>query len=302
MGVTGNYSFAQQGGNAGLFNIESTGLRQGTAYADASTRYRLRAGVLSQSETIPMWGGVGIYANVPGPNGPPNTNPSYSLGAIVGRATALTGSKKLIGFSVFDEAYGMVTTPFNPVPLAGSGGQVNYYPLGSLARIAVACDPSLISLRGSTISNPGVSWDFTNQLLIPEEGTLTISSGTYNSTTGVVVLTMSANITFDAGNSITTASMTASGGGAGNIGQLDGTWTSIPTTSGTTVTYQGPTGLGAITITGGSLTVGGTASQALNVEVLDVQATNCETVVWANGLATWSYTGAAAVIALNPNG
>lgn len=303
MSVTGPYSFQQQSGNAGLFNVSSDGLRQGTAFADASTRYRLRAGILSQSETIPMWGGVGIFANVPagyGANSP--HGPLTPLGTVVGRATGLTGSKKLIGFSVFDEAYAMVTTPFNPVPLCGSGGQVNYYPLGSLARIAVACDPSLVSLQGGTISNPGVAWDFTNQLLVPEIGTLTISSGTYNSTTGVVVLTMSATIGFGAGDSITTASMTASGGGAGNIGQLDGTWTAIPTTGGTTVTYQGPTGLGAITITGGSLTVGGTASQSLNVEVLDVKTSNCETVVWNGSLATWSYTGAAAVIALNSNG
>ncbi len=290
--------YGQIGGNAGLFNVTSTGLRQGTAYADPSTRYRLRAGILSQSETLPMWGGVGVYANVPGGN--QLTTPSYTLGPIVGRATALTGSSKLVGFSVFDEAYAMVTTPQSPVPLSASGMQVNWYPLGSLARIAVACDPSLVSLRGSSVLPGNVAWDFTNQLLIPELGTLTISSGTYNSTTGVITLTMSAPITFGPGDSVTLASLT----GTGAYASLDGTWTAIAGTTGSTVVLQGPVGAGAATITGGSATVGGTASQALNVEVLDVQATNCETVTYnaTTGQATWSYSGACAVIALNSNG
>jgi hypothetical protein len=241
-----------------------------------------------------MWGGVGLYANVPGAAGGPN----YSLGAIVGRATALTGSKKLVGFSVFDEAYAMVTTPFNPVPIAGSGQQVNWYPLGSLARIAVACDPSLTSLRGSTVSNPGVAWDFTNQLLVPELGTLTISSGTYNNTTGAIALTMSAPITFSPGDSVTLASLT----GTGAFASLNGTYTVLAGSTGTLVNLQAAASLGAATITGGNLTVGGTATQSLNVEVLDVQTSNCEVVQWNGSLATWSYTGAAAVIALNPNG
>ena len=281
--------YAQTGGNTGLFNATSTGLRQGTAYPDPSTRYRLRAGLLAQTETLAMWGGVGVYANVPGGSG----NPNYALGTIVGRAVSLTdATKPLAGFSVFDEAYGMVTSPASPVPLIGSGGQVNYYPLGSLARIVVACDPALISLRGGPIA-AAVAWDFTNQLLVPELGTLTISSGTYNNTTGVITLAMSAPVTFDAGDSVTLASLT----GTGAYASLDGTWTAL-TAAGTAVTLQGPIGVGASTITGGSATVGGAASQALPVKVLDVQATNCETVVYnaTQVTATWNYSGAAAVI------
>jgi|SRR5579872_758483 len=282
--------YAQTGGNAGLFNATSTGLRQGTAYPDPSTRYRLRAGLLAQTETIAMWGGVGVYADVPGGSG----NPSYALGAIVGRALSLNdAAKPLAGFSVFDEAYGMVTSPSSPVPLIGSGGQVNFYPLGSLARIVVACDPVLVSLRGGP-NAAAVSWDFTNQLLVPELGTLTISSGTYVSGTGVITLTMSAPITFGPGDSVSLASLT----GTGAFASLDGTWTSIAGTTGSTVVLQGPVGAGAATITGGNATVGGAATQLLPVKVLDVQSTNCETVVYnaTQVTATWNYTGAAAVI------
>jgi len=290
--------YPQIAGNNGLFNATSTGLRQGTAYADPSTRYRLRAGILSQNETLPMWGGVGLYAFVPGGSlgtvGSPG-NPSYSLGPIVGRAAALTSTYALAGFSVFDEAYGMVTTPQSPVPLAASGMQVNWYPLGSLARIVVACDPTLVDLRGAVIK-PLVSWDFTNQLLIPYLAGITITTGsTYNNTTGVITLILPTT-GFDPGDSVTLASLT----GTGAYASLDGIWTALTVTGTTGATLQGPIGVGASTITGGTLTVGGAASAALPVTVLDIQTSNCETVEYnaATNSASYNYNGAAAVIQL----
>lgn len=274
---------------AGTFSIDSVGLIQGQAYPDPSTRFRLREGWLSNSETIPMWGGVGIYELVPGASG----GPIAPLGPAVGRATALTGSKALTGFSVFDQAYQMINSPESPVPLAASYMQVMLYPLGSLARLAVACDPALVDLRGEIV-NTQVSWDFVNQLLIPYVGTLTISSGTYNSTTGVVTLTMSASITFSAGDAIIVSALT----GTGAYASLEGTFTALAGTTGTTVVYNAGSGLGAATITGGSLTLGSGASSALPCTVLDVQSTNCLTVDYnsATGFATWNRNGACAVI------
>jgi hypothetical protein len=288
--------YTQTVGNAGLFSVQASGFRQGTAMADPSTRYRLRAGLLATTETLPMWGGVGVYADVPGGSlgtvGAPGV-PNVSLGPILGRAVSLTDAlKPLAGFSVFDEAYGMITSPQSIVPLAGSGMQVNYYPLGSLARIAVACDPSLVSLRGGPIK-PQVSWDFTNQLLVPYLGAQTISSGTYVSTTGIITLTMAVAQTFDAGDSVTLASLT----GTGAFASLDGTWTAL-TVSGTTVTLQGPVAAGAATITGGNLTVGGAASAALPVQVLAIESGNSETVTYnsTTGFATYNFQGTAALI------
>ena len=277
-------------GNNGLFNTTSVGLRQGTAYPDPSTVFARRTGILAAAETLPMWGGVGIYENVPGPSGP--TNPSLTLGVQVGRATALTGTYALAGFSVFDGAYGMITSPQSTVPLIGTSGQVLSFALGSRARIAVQCDPALVDLEGGPIG-ANVSWDFTNQLLVPYLGSQTISSGTYVSATGVITLVMAATQTFDAGDSVTLAALT----GTGAYATLDGTWTAL-TVSGTAVTLQGPVGEGAATITGGTLTVGGVADAALPVKVLDVQTTNCETVVYnaTTGFATWNYNGACAVI------
>lgn len=294
--------YQQTVGNAGLFNAFSTGLRQGTAYPDPSTRFRLRTGVLANSETLPMWGGVGIYANVPGAPG----GPSYSLGPIVGRANSLTGSLALAGFSVFDQAYGMVTSPQSTVPLIGSFGQVMWYPLGSLARIAVACDPALVSLRGGPIGGqywPApqlVSWDFTNQLLVPfEASAFPIASGTYVSATGVITLNFSSPITgVSPGDAMILSALTGTGT---NLGNLNGTWTILTISpNGQVFTLQGPVGQGAITISGGNATLGSGANSPLNVSILDVQASNCETVTYnpATGFATWNYNGACAVIQL----
>jgi hypothetical protein len=273
----------------GLFQVESDGLVQGTAFPDPATRNAQRTGQLASDETLPMWGGVGIYENIPGvANGP---NPS--LGPICGRATALTGSKALAGFSVFDGAYAMVVSPQSRVPLAGSYNQVMSYALGSRARIAVQADPALSSIIGDPIGQ-NVSWDFVAQRLVPYIGTLTISSGTYDNTTGLVTLTMSAPITFGSGDSVILSALT----GTGAFASLNGTWTTIDPTTGTTVSFLAPSGLGATTITGGSLTLGSGASVALPCKVLQIQDSGCMTVEYnsVTGFANWNFDGAAAVI------
>jgi hypothetical protein len=77
-----------------------------------------------------------------------------------------------------------------------------------------------------------------------------ITSGTYNSATGVVTLVMSATIKFGPGGNITMSGLT----GTGAFASLNGIFPAIAPTSGTTVTYQAASGLGATTITGGSVT------------------------------------------------
>jgi len=128
-----------------------------------------------------------------GPSSGPSNDPSEFL---VRRPFVTAGAGGLTGFSVFDQAHAMINTPQSPVPLAASGGQVNFYRLGSQARLAVAMDQALVSQEGSVINLPSsFSWDFVNQRLIPFLGTLTISSGTYVSGTGLGTLTMSAPVT-----------------------------------------------------------------------------------------------------------
>lgn len=276
----------------GMFNVTSDGLRQGSDMADPSATWRLRGGILSADETLPMWGGVGVYMDVP-----PYTKvePHESLGVIMGRATALTGNLALAGFSVFQSNYSWITTPQSPVPMGGSGSQVNAYPLGSLARIVVACDPGLVSLWRGPI-RPQVSWDFVNQLLVPyNAAALVISSGTYNTTTGVATLTMSAPINFSAGDAVVIDTAT----GTGSFAALNGAHTAIVPTTGSTVSVQLATGL-TMTITGGGLNLGSGAGSALPVSVLAVRQNNCITVGYdaVTGFGTWNYDGSCAIIQL----
>lgn len=149
---------------AGMFVIESDGLIVGTAYPDPAARFSLAGGWLAATETLPMFGGVGISESIPTEptGGAAPTAPLTPLGGSIARATA---EANLTGFSVFDQNYAAVNTPQSPVPSTSPGGLVNFYRLGSGARVALAIDPTLITLEGGLITQQ-VSWDFTNQKII----------------------------------------------------------------------------------------------------------------------------------------
>ena len=277
-------------GNGLFAGASASGLVQGTAFQDPSTRNQLRTGQLASAESLPMWGGVGLYAFVPGGAGLPNP----SLGPTMGRATNTTGTYSLWGFSVFDQAYGMVNTPQSPVPLAGTYGQVLGYRMGSGARLVVACDPALVNLRGANLT-ASVAWDFVNQLLIPYTGTLTVSSGTYTGGSGLVSLTTSAPHGLAPGDTIIVSGATA---GTGSYASINGTYTLAAGTTGSTLNYVIATGL-TMTINTASATSGPALSTvSTNFQVLDVQSSGCQTVSYnaTTGYAVWNYNGSAAVI------
>lgn len=280
--------------SSGLFNAQSTGITQGTAYPDPATRYALTAGPLLSTETLPMWGGVGIFAEVPGLSG----GPVESLGTPVGRATALTGSKLLIGFSVFDQDYAMINSPQSPVPLAASNMQVNYYRLGSRARIAVACAASLIDLQGEVITTQ-VSWDFSAQQLVPyapSYSNVTISGATWaNTSGGQTTFTVGTDLTaiLSAGSVIDVSGVVSTGGtGAGYNGNF--VVVSVPDSTHVVVTQVAASSPG--TYDSGGIIAGG--GGALPVKVLDVMASGCQTVDFdpTTNFATWNFNGSAAVI------
>jgi hypothetical protein len=154
---------------AGMFNIESDGFIVGTAMPDPAARFALSGGWLAAAETLPMFGGVAISENIPverstAPATP--SRPDIALGEIIGRATVMTaGAGTITGFSVFDQNYAAVNTPTSPVPTVGSGGMVNFYRYGSGARVALAIDPTLVTLEGG-VNTAQVSWDFVNQRII----------------------------------------------------------------------------------------------------------------------------------------
>src|SRR5271166_2778095 len=84
---------------AGLFYVKSEGYYQGQFLDDPAIRYQLKGGILKSTETLPMWGGIGIFVDIP-------TEPGNTLGGNVGRATTTTTTSAtgLVGFSVFNQA------------------------------------------------------------------------------------------------------------------------------------------------------------------------------------------------------
>jgi len=281
----------------GLFNgASSNGLIQGQTFPDPSIRNVLRSGIVSQNETIPMWGGVGVYADLSPIS---STGPNSVLGQVLGRANSLSGSTALIGFTVFDQAYNLVSDPNSPVGTAGSGQSINYYPLGSRARIAVACDPSLISLRGGLI-NAQVSWDFTSQQLIPYSGAYsaaTITNAVWASTSGGrTTFTVGTDLTsyINAGDDIEVSGVVSTGGtGVG----FNGMFTVVSINSTTIVVTQVAASSPGTYSSGGTVLAGG---GALPVTVLDVVPSGCVNVLYSTitGNATWNFNGSCAIIQL----
>jgi len=181
---------------AGLFDVTATGLIQGVAFDDPVGRYRLAGGTLASTETLAMFGGVGISENIA-------TGGLDVRGNPVGRATA---QANLTGFTVFDQNGAAISSPQSPVPVTLLGGQVNFYRLNGSAgaRIVLAIDPTLISLDGGLITQQ-VSWDYTNQKIVAYDSVAALpirilsvqTSGcktvSYNSTTGVATWVNSGN-------------------------------------------------------------------------------------------------------------
>lgn len=138
----------------GGFSVTSEGYVQGVALDDPSVRNELAGGFLASTETLPMWGGLPIFENIPVGGSP--------LGGSIGRAATVAG---ITGWSVFNQAHNGITSPQSPVPLIANGMTVNFYRAGSGARIAVPIDPTLVSLEGGLITQQ-VSWDFTANRIV----------------------------------------------------------------------------------------------------------------------------------------
>lgn len=266
----------------GSFATGWQGYIQGTALADPAIRNALAGGVLASTETLPMWGGVGIVENVPLL---PLTAGSRFGGAIE-RAVSLTGANALTGFSVFDQNHSAINTPQSPVPLITAGMTMNLYRLGSGARIAVAADPALASLEGGIITAQ-VSWDFAEQRLIPYTAAYNANVITNAAwSVGVVTLTTTSAHGLSVGSVFTISGFTPDA--------YNGTFTAITGTTGSTLKYALTADPGADTVQG-QLDAGG---GALNVRVLDLQVGNSMTVSFDpdTGFATWDASGTTAII------
>lgn len=133
----------------GLFSTNSNGYTQGDAQDDPAVKFALCGGVYDAAATAPMFGGLPVDEFVPAGDS--------VLGSTI---KAATDAATPTAFTVFNQAFAGLTTPQSNAPAFLPGMSVNYYRLGSGARIPVQLDPASITLEGELVSTT-VYWDFT---------------------------------------------------------------------------------------------------------------------------------------------
>jgi hypothetical protein len=206
---------------------------------------------------------------------------------------------------VFNQAHNWINTPQSPVPTGSARQTIPFYRLGSRARIAVACEPSLISLNGGLVSQQ-VSWDIANQRLQAyNAATATVSltsvTASFDALTGkwtFVVVAAAASDVGAVGDAINLSGVTATGGTAAlatlNTNHIVTAFTDNQNFSFQIAGAAGDYGAGAIA---GTLVLNQTTG-ALAVKVLSVHKGNSKIVSYdpINNVATWVNDGTVAVI------
>jgi hypothetical protein len=293
--MASNISFSPfQTTNAlGSFSIQSEGSVQGVALDDPAVRFYLTGGPLAYTETLPMWGGVAISEFIPA------STANASIGSTVARATAITGgSNPISGFSVVNQASAWVTSPQSECPSAGAGMTIPFYRLGSQARIALAMDPSLVSLDGG-LTNQQVSWDFSAQRLTPYESTgstISLTSITSSYANGVYTFAVVAasNTYFGAvGDAINISGVTGTGANYVNQTQTISAFTSAESFSFQIAAPSGAIATGAL---GGTL-IATYFGGALPVKIIKINVGNSKIVTYdaVNNLVHWTNNGSTAI-------
>jgi hypothetical protein len=145
----------------GSFFATSTGYVSGTLLDDPVTRFKLNQGMWNVSGTA-AYGGMGVTINLP-----TVANEVSEYNSVLSLASAETN---LNGWTVWNQATGMVQTPQGNVPLAAQYMSVDYVEVGSGARIVVACSSSTAAALAAAAQNVALYWDYTNQVLLSSPG------------------------------------------------------------------------------------------------------------------------------------
>lgn len=153
---------------SGSFFISSQGYVAGTVYPNAAARMFLQAAVIdpSASSSAFFYGGVGITAKIVNPGGSPAL--SSALDKMLDLATAVGN---LTGFAVFDQSAAGIQTPNSQVPTYSPGQSLNFYGFGSGACIKLPISNTNAQALLGVADNTALSWDYTNQVVIPYTNT-----------------------------------------------------------------------------------------------------------------------------------
>lgn len=270
----------------GYFSVQTEGVVQGTYYPDPATRFALNQGTIGG--TVPMYGGMAISQLIrPAATG---------IGQAFGQIIPSTSIANYTGFTVMEQAVGLIVSPQNQVPVGSAGQSISYFRKGSLARIAVACAPVLVDLDGGLI-NQQVSWDFNGQQLVPFVAAYpanVITAASWASTGGgESTFTTTTAHGVAVGDYFTISGMTPAGYNSDYIAQTGTTGSTlvgIAVPNQQIVTPGTATGFGTLVAGGG----------ALPVTILEVFAAGCLTISASpaalGNYYNWNPNGSAAVI------
>jgi hypothetical protein len=109
----------------------------------------LSSGVIAAGVTQPVWGGMALEELV-------STVGEGNLGTTLQLAAS---AATLTGFSVFTQANNMILVPGNSVQTAQAGMTMNFFRIGSDARIKVAVQASLVATLEGGAVNVALFWD-----------------------------------------------------------------------------------------------------------------------------------------------
>lgn len=138
------------------FLLQTQGYVQGQMQDDQVAYQQIRQGFIASSVSGAVWAGMAVTQEIPAIN-------SEQQGASLILAATVAD---LTGFTIGNKAYNSIIVPGSTVPTASAGQTTSFMKLGSGARIAVQCDPTLASSLAGGAVNQKVAWDFTNQQLI----------------------------------------------------------------------------------------------------------------------------------------
>ncbi|CAB4132085.1 hypothetical protein UFOVP136_34 [uncultured Caudovirales phage] len=143
-----------------LARIQSDGLFQGQVLVNPYTNAGLDAGIIASTETYPLYAGLPVSLGI--------DTLDAKRGNVVRKSVVGGVAAGIQGFTVSQNAGVMgFQTPTSPVPLFPQGSSINFYPLGSKARIVVQIDNTLAAtFDGTILINTPVRWDFTNDKLV----------------------------------------------------------------------------------------------------------------------------------------
>lgn len=164
------------------FSAQTTGYTQGTFLDDPAVRFQLEQGIVSTGASVPMWGGVAVSFALPTAG-----TEADEVGTVL---TAATSTSNLNGFTVFNQAAAMVTTPQSNAPQAGPGMSINYFRVGSGARIALqATSTAAAAWYGATEYPSTIYWNTSTYTLTNTSGGSNIGPLSYR----IVAIDINAN-------------------------------------------------------------------------------------------------------------